>query len=277
MLNSDSTKTTSSGPKGHGKKVGHGKTKRAETLKSTSRGSTHLSKTSARAQKRIDRVSGAGKGKALPGGVRIATKPPPGAKDLGESHRILSTRLEGSLDRIIVSLSPGAAKRALEASGPITTIVVALEEFLREHPDTAITDPEALNATRLAAAKHGIIQEAGGLISTSEAAELLGISASAVRKRIERDQLLSIPSSSGEHRLPRAQFRDGDALPGLEEVLGAMHIEDPWMRTQLLLDPDVIGALREGHTEDAVRAVRTYLPRDEGTPGGGTDDGDEAA
>lgn len=187
-------------------------------------------------------------------------------KELGESHRILSTRLEGSLERIISSLSPGAARRALEAPGPVTTIVVALEEFLREHPEALITDPDALNATRLAAAKQGIIEMAGGLISTSDAAEILGISPSAVRKRIERGRLLSIPSASGEHRLPRVQFRDGTALAGVEAVLMAMHIEDPWMRTQLFLDPDVIGALRDGRVEDAVRAVRGYLPRDEGMP-----------
>jgi len=187
-------------------------------------------------------------------------------KELGESHRILSTRLEGSLERIISSLSPGAARRALEAPGPVTTIVVALEEFLREHPEALITDPDALNATRLAAAKQGIIEMAGGLISTSDAAEILGISPSAVRKRIERGQLLSIPSASGEHRLPRVQFRDGTALAGVEAVLMAMHIEDPWMRTQLFLEPDVIGSLRDGRVEDAVRAVRGYLPRDEGMP-----------
>lgn len=187
-------------------------------------------------------------------------------KELDESHRILSTRLEGSLERIISSLSPGAARRALEAPGPVTTIVVALEEFLREHPEALITDPDALNATRLAAAKQGIIEMAGGLISTSDAAEILGISPSAVRKRIERGQLLSIPSASGEHRLPRVQFRDGTALAGVEAVLMAMHIEDPWMRTQLFLDPDVIGALRDGRVEDAVRAVRGYLPGDEGVP-----------
>lgn len=189
---------------------------------------------------------------------------PSNPKEPGDSHRILTTRLQGSLDRIIVSLSPSAARRALEASGPVTTIAVVIEEFVREHPDTLLTDPDALNTTRLAAAKRGIIEEAGGLISTADAAEILSISQSAVRKRIERGNLLSIPSASGEHRLPRVQFLNGGVLEGLEEVLGAMHMEDPWMRTQLFLDPDVLGALREGKVEDAVAAVRTYLPRDEG-------------
>lgn len=43
-----------------------------------------------------------------------------------------------------------------------------------------------------------------------------------------------------------------------------MHVRAPWMRLQLFLDRDVLGALQDGRVEDAVRAVESYLPRSEG-------------
>lgn len=42
-----------------------------------------------------------------------------------------------------------------------------------------------------------------------------------------------------------------------------MHVEDLWMRIQLALDDDVLGALRDGRVEGAVKAVDGYLPQDE--------------
>ncbi|MFP4074648.1 MAG: hypothetical protein ACLFVZ_11490, partial [Actinomycetota bacterium] len=133
-----------------------------------------------------------------------------------------------------------------------------------ERPNVVLGDPEAAVKTRLFNARRQLLERAGGTLTTAEAAELLGTTAGAVRKRIQRGTLLSYLTASGEHRLPNAQFEAGDTIEGLEKVLAAMHVEDSWMRIQLFLDDDVIGALRDGRIEDAVRAVRTYLPRDEG-------------
>lgn len=115
----------------------------------------------------------------------------------------------------------------------------------------------------LRAARRELLHQAGGTYGTDEVAELLDLSREAVRKRIERGRLLSYKAPSGEHRLPRAQFSGSGTIDGLERVLEAMHVEDPWMRIQLALDDDVIEALRDGRVEDAVQAVDTYLPEDE--------------
>lgn len=115
-------------------------------------------------------------------------------------------------------------------------------------------DPE-----RLAVARQKLIERADGALTVEEAAQLLGATTVEVRARIRRGMLVAYPTSVGDY-LPRAQFAGDDVLPGLEEVLAAMHLQDPWMRFQLLLDNDVIGVLRDGRIQDAVRAVRTYLP-----------------
>ena len=100
-----------------------------------------------------------------------------------------------------------------------------------------------------------------------EVSTQLGVSEELVRSEIERGAILAVcPDPGGELRIPRVQLGGKGLLTGLGEVLEAMHVRDPWMRVQLLLDHDVIGPLRAGRIEDAVRAVRSYLPRDEGEP-----------
>lgn len=119
------------------------------------------------------------------------------------------------------------------------------------------------NSVRLEVARQQLIERAGGALTVEDAAELLGTTAGDVRARIRQGTLLAYPTNFGD-RLPQAQFEGGDVLPGLGQVLDAMWITDEWMRFQLLLDPDVIGPLRAGRTQEAVHAVRSYLPRDEG-------------
>lgn len=101
-----------------------------------------------------------------------------------------------------------------------------------------------------------------------ELAKHLGVSEERVRRDIGQGVILAVRKDlGGELRIPRAQLEGKGLMTGLGEVLGAMHVRDPWMRLQLLLDQDVIGPLRAGRIEEAVRAVRSYLPRDEGQRG----------
>jgi hypothetical protein len=108
-----------------------------------------------------------------------------------------------------------------------------------------------------------ILKRAGGTLDTAEVANLLGTTADEVRRRLEAGRLLAYQTVSGEYRFPRVQFTDNGVLPGLEQVLDAMNIDAAWMRVQLLMDHDVIGALRDGRVEEAVLAASSYLPGEE--------------
>jgi hypothetical protein len=113
---------------------------------------------------------------------------------------------------------------------------------------------------RLEAARRGVLKRAEGTIGTAEAARRIGITPGAVRARIRRGRLLAFRSTRGTWQLPRAQF-DGDAtIDGLEAVLAAMYVTERWMRVQLFVDDDVLGALRAGRIEDAILAAESYLP-----------------
>lgn len=175
----------------------------------------------------------------------------------------LRKRIAGSVDRILELVGPAAVSDALAARSGFDSMSRLLNSLLQEHPEAVIGDPDIDPHLRLMKARRDLLERAGGTYDTSEVAELLGISPEGVRKRIQRGALLAYKSPAGEYRLPRAQFSVEGVVPGLERVLGAMHVESPWMRIQLFLDDDVQAALSEERVEDAVRAVASYLPRGE--------------
>lgn len=101
-----------------------------------------------------------------------------------------------------------------------------------------------------------------------ELARHLGVTEERAREDIEGGSILAVRlDPEGELRVPRVQLEGEGLMTGLRDVLAAMHVRDPWMRLQLLLDEDVIGPLRAGRLNDAIRAVDSYLPRDEGQSG----------
>lgn len=118
-------------------------------------------------------------------------------------------------------------------------------------------------SSELRAARREVLARAGGTYDTGAVAKLLGITREAVQDRVDRGALVSYLTGTGERRYPRVQFTGEGTIEGLEDVLDAMHVSHPWMRMQLLVDDDVLDALRDGRIEDAIRAVDSYLPRNE--------------
>lgn len=175
----------------------------------------------------------------------------------------LRLRLAVAVDRLVDLVSPLAVSRALSAQTAFGSLSLLLDRLLQEHPEIALVDSRIPSNLELVEARRALLERAGGTYDTAEAAKILGITPEAIRKRIQRGLLLSYRTPSGEYRLPRAQFSDAGVLDGLEEVLEAMHVEEPWMRIQLFFDRDVAGALREGRLHDAIQAVASYLPTDE--------------
>ena len=185
--------------------------------------------------------------------------------DLDALRAILPAQLDHVVDQLVDSVSPSALARALADPSRFSAVAMLLASFLQEHSGVTAFGPAVSRQARLALARGDLLERAGGTCTTAEAATLLGITSDAVRKRVQRGTLLSYRNPSGEHRLPMAQFSESGTIEGLADVLRAMHLQDPWMRIQLFLDEDVRGALEDGRLEDALRAVRAYLPTDEGT------------
>lgn len=143
--------------------------------------------------------------------------------------------LRGSLDR----MSDDQVLKVVEAQSPAETIA----EILAASPEArgAAESDWAELLLRGAQAKNRIAELAGGLLSSSQAAAVLGISVQALKQRMERHKLLSVPLSGGQWGFPALQFAEGGRVrAGVAEVARAGAPHDPWTVLSILLD-DVPG------------------------------------
>ena len=122
-------------------------------------------------------------------------------------------------------------------------------------------EPLAAAIARGAAVRAQLAEAAGGMLSADEAGKALSISRQAVDKRRTAGKLFAV-RVRGDWHYPSAQFRDGEVLPGIEEVIAGMSDASPWSVLDFLLAPDdaldgrpPLAALRAGD----VAAVRRLL------------------
>ncbi len=113
--------------------------------------------------------------------------------------------------------------------------------------------------------RRAMIEEAGGALSSTETAALLGITRQAVEKRLKAGSLLGLRVGS-KTAVPSFQIANGGLLPGLSKVLRTLSISDPWMRFNFFLTKDKrlngktpAELLRTGRSEQMVlAAARAY-------------------
>lgn len=121
---------------------------------------------------------------------------------------------------------------------------------------------------RLKAAERfrALLEVNGGTYSVEDMAQVLGTTPDAVRKRVQRRQLLAIKQGK-ELRFPVFQLATAQNEPvaGLERVLVAMKSRDPVETILFLLQPldeggtTALDLLRQGAIERVENAARAYL------------------
>ncbi|HEX6367937.1 MAG TPA: hypothetical protein VF006_03320 [Longimicrobium sp.] len=168
--------------------------------------------------------------------------------------------LRGSLDR----MSDDEVLRAVEAQSPAETIA----EILVATPETRASSENdwAELLLRGAEAKRQVAEMVGGLLSSSQAAAVLGISVPGVKQRVERHKLLAVPLPGGQWGFPALQFAEGGRVrPGVAEVAKAGVHVDAWTLLSILVDdaPDGSGILLERLDDpdvlrDALHRLETY-------------------
>lgn len=182
-----------------------------------------------------------------------------------ELEEALLRRVEGSLRASLRRMTSSELMRAVEAPSPAATVV----QIISATPEVGLPDDAAWTRAlaRGAARKQEMIQRAGGVLSSGEVAELLGITVSAVNQRKNRHRsILAVPLSGGEWGFPARQFLDGAIRPGVTEVVRAAGEMNPWVLLSILLDDaerDGGPTLLDRLDNDAVRAdvlqrVRSY-------------------
>ena len=102
-------------------------------------------------------------------------------------------------------------------------------------------------------------------LESGQVCGVLGVSRETVRKKVDRKQLLALPKG-GDRVFPAFQFKDGDVVPGLSEVLAALETDSPFVALSFLLSrsPDFSGrtaieALQAGEREAVVLEAKGFL------------------
>jgi hypothetical protein len=125
-------------------------------------------------------------------------------------------------------------------------------------------DPLAKAKIRGLLAKPKLLEAENGSVSAEEAAQMLGITRQAVDKRRKQGKLIALPAGRS-HRYPAWQFADGKTLPGLESVLKALSVRDPWMQAAWMLNGNFglegdrpLDRLRAGKMDAVLAAAALY-------------------
>lgn len=176
----------------------------------------------------------------------------------------LVTRVERWLGGALARMSDEEVLRVVEAQSPAETIA----EILIATPETraASENDWAELLLRGAEAKNHIAELVGGLLSSSEAAAVLGISVPGVKQRMDRHKLLAVPLAGGQWGFPAMQFDErGHVRTGVPEVVKAGAGVDAWTVLSILVDdvPAGSGILLEhlhdpAVLQDVVRRLETY-------------------
>jgi len=114
-------------------------------------------------------------------------------------------------------------------------------------------------------AQQDLLRQAGGLMSSSQVANLLRLTRQAVDKRRLANKLIAIPQGQHGFGYPACQFDDKGPLPGLEDFLSKLDTADPWMPLIFLLSPNAtlgerspLDLLRRGETAQVLNAASIF-------------------
>ncbi|HYZ33463.1 MAG TPA: hypothetical protein VE684_14430 [Crenalkalicoccus sp.] len=172
-------------------------------------------------------------------------------------------RALGAVERMAREAPPEALVAALAASTDVGTLARATADQAASDALRRL-DPLAAATARGAEARVRLSEEAGGLLSTEQVATLLGITRAAVDKRRSVGKTLAV-RVRGDWHYPAAQFRDGEVLPGIPEVLAHMPDASGWaILSFLLAEESALGgrtplaALRTGELKPVLRLVRGH-------------------
>jgi biotin operon repressor len=158
-------------------------------------------------------------------------------------------------------------ERIEEASAASTDYLVLLEALASPSVATQMAAKDPLAGARLRGAEkqHRLLKVSGGVVSSEEAAKILGISRQAVDKRRRQGQLIGLTQGKRGYAYPAWQFEDGRTLANLEKVLKALRSHDPWMRLIFFVNGNdrlngrsPLEQLRSGELEPIVQAAESY-------------------
>jgi hypothetical protein len=158
---------------------------------------------------------------------------PPG----GPAVAALITRFGRALSRVAITAGEDLIHKALERSTDIGALVELLRSSVPLLSAEQEIDPRLAKNIASLEAEEELLGRAGGLRDAKWVAEYLSINPKSVAAKARRNELLAIPR--GDRNLyPAFQFRDGQVVPGVREILEVLPLTNGWSRLSYLLTPD---------------------------------------
>lgn len=158
--------------------------------------------------------------------------------------KVLEAPVQQMLDRGTKTLRRLLSKAGSKGVGPLQTttnevgfLMAAARLAIEELGSSADAVEKDLHEARLRglARMAQLRKAAEPVLETGEVCELLGVSRETIRKKVDRKQLLALPKG-GDRVFPAFQFREGDILPGIAEVLLALETDSPFVALSFLLN-----------------------------------------
>lgn len=190
-----------------------------------------------------------------------ATKLESGSKASATLADALVTRTRRAVTTMTSGVDARTAADAVAASSDALVLLRLLEQpELLESLRAA--DPLAPARLRGIDARRKLVDLAGGLLSSEEAATTLGLTRQAIEKRRRAGRLLCLSLGKRGYRYPAFQFVDGKTLSGLERVLDALKDRDAWTQLSFFVNRRAelgnrkpVALLQAGRIDDVVEAA----------------------
>ena len=149
----------------------------------------------------------------------------------------LIARFGRALSRAATIAGEDLIYKALERPTDIGAVV----EFLRSTAPLLSAeqdiDPQLGGNIASLEAEDALIQQAGGLKDAKWVGEYLSINAKSVAAKARRNELLAI-TRGNRNLYPAFQFKNGQIVAGVRELLQVLPLTNAWSRLSFLLTPD---------------------------------------
>lgn len=191
-----------------------------------------------------------------------------------EETHTLEEPIQKMLERGTKTLQRLLAKAGSKRVRPLQTsmnevgfLMAAARLAIEELGTSADVDEKNLYEARLRGLERmsELRKAAEPVLETGEVCSLLGVSRETIRKKVDRKQLLALPKG-GDRVFPAFQFRDGEVMPGIAEVLSSLETESSFVALSFLLskNPEWHGKsacelLQAGKVETVVAEARGFL------------------
>lgn len=169
-------------------------------------------------------------------------------------------RTMGAVQRMSAEMTDEMLFAALAAPSDLGTLARAIGDSRLVDPAMQI-DPLAPAVARSLEHRKILLGLAGPMMSSTQVADLLGLSRQAVDKRRAASRLLALRIGS-DWQYPAFQFEDGVVLPDLERVIISQGGADAWVVLDILLAQDstlggrsLLDALRQRDGQAITRAL----------------------